>query len=128
MLAAIFLFLKEVPIKVWAVVAGALLILSFVAYQMHSRNVAEREAEKLKKDNQVLQDKTEGLKILVNVANTAIEVEREKKIANEKGANSNAANRVYDNRRRVDSNQSTGNFLDAKRKFCTEFPDDSGCR
>jgi cbb3-type cytochrome oxidase subunit 3 len=110
--------------------AGLIVFLLLIGggwYFANRLNKAETDAANQKQENEHLQRRNEGLGILVNTANIAKEIEDEKKIANSQQDNSANANAVYANTRRRDSNQSSGNFADARRNFCAEFPDDSLC-
>jgi len=119
--------LQSVPLKIWLAVGGLLLIVGIFVYQSHYRAVAEREVEKLKREVQQVQDKNEGLKILVNTANLAIEIQKEKEKANVQANVSKNANANYANTRVLDSNTYSNSFTEAKRRYCAEFPSDSAC-
>lgn len=126
-----FTWILGLPTKVKLILLGLILFLialGYVGWLVHRANIAETEVKQAKEESERLQRQNEGLKILANTANIAIEVVNEKKIANQKSENSNLANRVYANTRQRDSNQSSNNFNEAKRRFCDEFPTDSLCQ
>lgn len=119
--------LKIIPLKVWAIVVVALIIFGTIFYLYQRSAILERQLQTTERDKKNAEDKAEGLKILVNSANTAQEVENERKITNQKSANSNVSNQRYSNSRGVDSNQRSNSFANAKREFCNEYPNDSLC-
>lgn len=125
---AIILFLKAVPIKIWLVIIGILILVGSFGYQVHQRSVAEREAERLKRENQRLEDKTEGLKILVNTANVAIEIQKEKEAANVQHNISKNANANFNTVVKRDSNSYANVFANARENYCRDHGTDSLCQ
>lgn len=108
--------------------ALVVLIVGGTILYLHHRNAKlESELNKSQQENKRLEDKSEGLKILVNAKTTAQEIENEKRIANMQETNSRVANADYINNRMRDSSESSGNFAAAKEQFCREFCDDSAC-
>lgn len=105
----------------------ALAIVGYVLHLRHTAATLQTEVQSAKDENKRLENKTEGLKILVNTKTTAEEIKNDKQKADMQASNSNISNANFHNARQRDSNESTGNFTEARKQFCAEFCEDSQC-
>ena len=122
---AVINFLYELPIKVWAVIIGLVLLLAIGGYLLHGKRSAELQLVTEKAERERMERQNEGLKVLINTANIAAEVESLREKANVQNSNSDNSNNIYANSRQRDSSESSNSFAEAKRRFCIEYPADS---
>ncbi len=129
MIEVLMIALKNKIVRqVLIIFALCLLIGGVFAYLTYQKNKAEKEATAARTEANRLNQQAEGLKILVNTANIAKEVEDGRKIANQQEINSNIANHNFSNSLKRDSSEFSSNYAEAKRKFCQDFREDSRCR
>jgi len=125
MIDILFKIFTDKAVRPFAI--GLLLILvlgAIFAYLTHERRIAEKKAIEERQENERLQKQNEGLQILANAANQAVEITKEKETANAQAQNSNISNLNFANSVLRDSSNFNGNGFD---QFCRNFPLDSTC-
>jgi hypothetical protein len=126
------IFLAIIKNKIARTIIGLTLLLlifgAIIGYFSHKAKRAQQAANAAQTNANLANQKAEGLQILINSNNQAAEIERDKTKANEQATNSNSAvNNLNDSLRR-DSGDFSGNYDEARKRFCKHFPADSRCR
>lgn len=110
--------------KIARQILGVLLLLVIIgggiAYLTYRAEKAEKKAKEAQAEANRLQRKNEGQEILINTANIAVEIERQKEVANRQAENTNVSvNRANEIRNANFSNTS----LDVANKArCQAYP------